>query len=65
MLDCATPLKEPQSAAAVLMVRPARFAFNPQTAPSNAFQHSPQAGPHHAAAPDLQGRALHEFDALA
>ncbi len=65
MLDCATPLKEPQSAASVLMVRPARFAFNPQTAASNAFQHRPQAGPPHTAARDLQGRALHEFDALA
>ena len=30
-------LKEPQSAAAVLMVRPARFGFNPQTAASNGF----------------------------
>ncbi len=65
MPDIATPLKEPQSAASVLMVRPARFAFNRQTAPSNAFQHSPQAGPHHAAALDLQDRALREFDALA
>jgi hypothetical protein len=30
--------QEPQSAAAVLMVRPANFAFNPQTAASNSFQ---------------------------
>lgn len=30
--------KEAQSAASVLMVRPARFAFNPQTAATNAFQ---------------------------
>lgn len=29
-----------QSAAAVLMVRPASFGFNPQTAASNAFQHA-------------------------
>ena len=32
--------QEPQSAGAVLMVRPARFGFNPQTAASNAFQQS-------------------------
>jgi hypothetical protein len=37
MLESAPP-KESQSAAAVLMVRPARFGFNPQTAASNAFQ---------------------------
>jgi hypothetical protein len=30
--------QEPQSAAAVLMVRPANFGFNPQTAASNSFQ---------------------------
>ena len=33
--------QEPQSARAVLMVRPASFGFNPQTAPSNAFQQAP------------------------
>ncbi len=65
MLNCPTPLEEPQSAAAVLMVRPSRFAFNPQTAPSNAFQHSPDADPRRAAAIDVQDHALHEFDALA
>jgi hypothetical protein len=32
------PDSEPQSAPAVLMVRPACFGFNPQTAGSNAFQ---------------------------
>jgi len=52
-------LKESQSAAAVLMVRPACFGFNRETAASNSFQ-APQAG--HA---DLQDRALREFDALA
>ncbi len=46
---------EPQSARAVLMVRPARFGFNAQTAPSNAFQ---------AAAASDPGAALQEFDAL-
>lgn len=35
--------QEPQSARSVLMVRPASFGFNPQTAPSNAFQHQPRA----------------------
>jgi len=42
------------------MVRPARFAFNPQTAASNAFQQRPEA----AARLDLQSLALREFDAL-
>jgi hypothetical protein len=51
--------KEPQSAAAVLMVRPASFGFNPQTAASNSFQGFP------GSPTDLQDRALAEFDALA
>jgi hypothetical protein len=54
------PLREPQSAAAVLMVRPAHFAFNPETAPSNAFQSAPVVGGGEAAA-----LALREFDGLA
>jgi hypothetical protein len=49
-------LGEPQSARAVLMVRPARFAFNPETAASNAFQAAAAADPN---------AALREFDALA
>lgn len=49
---------EPQCASAVLMVRPARFGSNPETADSNRFQHA-DAAPHDAAA------ALREFDALA
>jgi hypothetical protein len=54
------PGQEPQCARAVLMVRPANFGFNPQTAPSNAFQQ----------APEQRGggetrQALLEFDALA
>ena len=53
---------DPQSAAAVLMVRPAHFAFNPQTAPSNAFQASTLAEPGAGSAQDL---ALREFDGLA
>jgi hypothetical protein len=50
---------ETQCAQAVLMVRPAGFAFNPQTAPSNAFQHLPEAP-----RPALQA-ALAEFEAAA
>jgi hypothetical protein len=53
------PGQEPQSAGSVLMVRPARFACNPQTAASNAFQHRPLAGD------DLQAAALQEFAVLA
>jgi hypothetical protein len=49
-------MPEPQSAPAVLMLRPACFGFNPQTAESNVFQHAevPQ-----------QDAALVEFDAVA
>jgi hypothetical protein len=54
------PLDEPQSAGAVLMVRPACFGFNPQTAPSNAFQHASGS-----AGQTLQELALREFDGLA
>jgi hypothetical protein len=53
--------QEAQSARAVLMVRPASFGFNPQTAASNAFQQaadSPEAA-------GAQRLALAEFDALA
>ncbi|MDE2295514.1 MAG: amidinotransferase [Gammaproteobacteria bacterium] len=52
---------ESQSAAAVLMVRPACFGFNAETAESNAFQHrpSPAAAP---AAP--RTAALAEFDTV-
>jgi hypothetical protein len=55
------PGPEPQSAGAVLMVRPARFGCNPQTAASNAFQATP-AG---LAGGDLQDAALREFHGLA
>lgn len=54
-------VSEPQSVAAVLMVRPAHFAFNPETAASNSFQSAPVAG----SAPTLGVQALREFDALA
>ncbi len=53
--------QEPQSARAVLMVRPASFGFNPQTAASNAFQHEPRA----LGSGDTQGLVQGEFDGLA
>src|ERR1700682_1084260 len=56
------PAREPQSAGAVLMVRPARFAFNPQTAASNAFQSPSQLQSDDSAAEES---ALREFDGLA
>jgi hypothetical protein len=43
------------------MVRPASFGFNPQTAPSNAFQQPPASSD----AAQAQGLVLAEFDALA
>jgi hypothetical protein len=61
-------LNEVQSASTVLMVRPARFGFNPQTAATNAFQRLPQTGTVEAPVAqdeDLQARALREFDTLA
>jgi len=57
---------EPQSASAVLMVRPARFAFNPETAASNAFQSASIAGLEPALlGADVQTAAEREFDRLA
>jgi hypothetical protein len=64
MLESA-PHKEPQSAAAVLMVRPARFGFNPQTAASNAFQKSTLETGVLGDSVAVQEAALREFDALA
>ncbi|HEV7357706.1 MAG TPA: arginine deiminase-related protein [Steroidobacteraceae bacterium] len=55
------PGQEPQSAGAVLMVRPASFGCNPQTAPSNAFQADRAGGPEN----DHQRDALQEFHHLA
>jgi hypothetical protein len=54
------PGQEQQSAGAVLMVRPARFGCNAQTAASNAFQAKPATG-----AEDPQSVALGEFQSLA
>jgi hypothetical protein len=55
-------MPEAQSAAAVLMVRPACFGFNAETAASNAFQHAAgeSAGPSAA-----QAMAVAEFDGVA
>jgi hypothetical protein len=55
------PGQEPQSTGAVLMVRPARFGCNPETASSNAFQ----APSEHPAQSDLQTAVLAEFHGLA
>jgi hypothetical protein len=53
--------QEPQSAPAVLLVRPASFGFNPQTAGSNAFQQAPPSP----AEAETQKLALSELDGLA
>jgi hypothetical protein len=55
------PDQEPQSARAVLMVRPARFGFNPQTAGTNLFQRDPGS----AGDTDRETQVLAEFEALA
>jgi hypothetical protein len=72
-----SPQQEPrraevQSASAVLMIRPANFGFNPQTAASNAFQLDPEAAaptpgttPESLRASEIQSLALREFDRLA
>jgi hypothetical protein len=61
MSVAARPRQEPQSAGAVLMVRPARFGPNAQTAASNAFQQTAGAPP----GAELQSAVLREFDGLA
>jgi len=53
--------QEPQSARAVLMVRPARFGFNPETAATNLFQRDDEP----AGGKLAHERVLGEFDALA
>jgi hypothetical protein len=52
-------MREVQTADAVLMIRPAQFAANPETRSSNAFQ------ARHTAPPDAARAARREFDALA
>src|SRR5579863_9453776 len=53
--------QEPQSAPAVLMVRPVFFGFNPETASSNAFQQAADSS----GGAEAQRLALAEFDGLA
>jgi hypothetical protein len=53
-------VSEPQAASAVLMIRPAHFGSNPETAATNAFQRALPEGP-----AELLRRARVEFDALA
>src|SRR5262245_48050415 len=48
-----------QTTSTVLMIRPARFGANPETAASNAFQRAPAGG-----GPEVLARARAEFDAL-
>jgi hypothetical protein len=57
--DSMTIAKESQLASTVLMIRPARFESNPQTAASNRFQARPSASPG-----QQQAAALREFDGL-
>jgi hypothetical protein len=52
-------LREAQTASAVLMIRPAHFGANAETASSNFFQHAP------APLADITVRAQREFDSLA
>jgi len=51
---------EPQTTATVLMVRPARFGSNPETAATNAFQRAGSSLP----AAEVLERARREFDGL-
>ena len=57
--DSMTMTTESQLASSVLMIRPARFQSNPQTADSNAFQTEPDATP-----AEQQRAALAEFEGL-
>jgi hypothetical protein len=61
MPEPAESIQEPQSARSVLMVRPASFGFNPETAASNAFQQTPLSSGESA----TQAQVLGEFDGLA
>jgi len=54
-----TNASESQLASTVLMIRPARFESNPQTAASNRFQEDPDLTP-----AEQQSAALREFDGL-
>lgn len=54
-----TPWSAPQTASAVLMIRPLHFGFNPETAASNTFQVRPGEPPQ-----ELRAQALAESAAL-
>jgi hypothetical protein len=58
-MNAAATLGEPQASPAVLMIRPAAFAANPETAASNHFQHAAGGDA------DVAVRATREFDQLA
>jgi len=58
------PAFEPQAARAVVMIRPAHFAANTETAASNRFQ-APSDAHGRTSEADLAAAALAEFDALA
>lgn len=58
--DLTQPGSEDTIIPAVLMIRPARFASNPQTAESNAFQTGSEASDE----AEIQGQALKEFESL-
>ncbi|MDF7818000.1 arginine deiminase-related protein [Runella sp. MFBS21] len=52
---------QPQATSHILMIRPVRFGFNEETAPSNAFQNAPLA----AQTKDVtQAKALEEFELM-
>lgn len=51
-------------ARSVLMVRPAAFGFNVETAETNAFQHVPPGGPDRGGNAAVRHRAVEEFDGL-
>jgi hypothetical protein len=59
MRESSLAMHEPQTAGAVLMVRPEHFGMNVETASTNFFQQAPSA------ARDTAARARGEFDALA
>lgn len=53
-------IKRKQTTSQLLMIRPANFGFNPETAESNAFQQ--KAGAEHSA--EISEQAIREFDAF-
>lgn len=59
--SCLYFFKEMQSTNSIMMVRPAAFGYDPETAANNSFQNNPG----EAAADDLQLKAQYEFDQVA